>query len=297
MTGGFSPQPPAPGRFWWALALPGLMVLVLAMVLQGQPAEKDLFLALNHGATRLPAWLWSSLSTLGETGVLFALLSPLLWWRPQALLAMLAAAPFGGLMSVALKLWFDAPRPASLIDPDQFNVIGPLLHKASFPSGHTITAFAAAAAILVTLCLQRAPGHQLSAGPSQGTSTVPRMTPRWALWVVLLLMLGLAKAVGFSRIAVGAHWPVDVLAGAGAGWLAGVAGALVAERYAALCVNQRLQNFTAVALAALALWAFFKPAEYVLGRGVVWLALAAGLGSGLFAIWQVWKRYSVHRSH
>ena len=282
MTGGFSPQPPSPGRFWWALALPGLAVLVLAIVLQGQPAEKDLFLALNHGATRLPAWLWSCLSTLGETGVLFALLSPLLWWRPQALLAVLAAAPFGGLMSVALKLWFDAPRPASLIDPDQFNVIGPLLHKASFPSGHTITAFAAAAAILITLWLQRAPGT----GPQHSL----RHGQRWGWWLALVLLLGLAKAVGFSRIAVGAHWPVDVLAGMGVGWLAGLAGAWVAVRYAALGANLRAQNFTALGLAALALLVFYKPAEYALGQGVVWLALVGGLGGGVVAIERIWAR-------
>ena len=289
MTGGFSPQPPAPGRFWWALALPALAVLVLAIVLQGQPAEKDLFLVLNHGATRLPAWLWSCLSTLGETGVLFALLSPLLWWRPQALLAVLAAAPFGGMMSVALKLWFDAPRPASLIDPDQFNIIGPLLHKASFPSGHTITAFAAAAAILITLWLQRAPG----AGPRHHR----RQGPRWGWWLALVLLLGLAQVVGFSRIAVGAHWPVDVLAGVGVGWLAGVAGACVAARYAALCANLRAQNFTALGLAVLALWVSHKPAEYALGQGVVWLALVGGLGGGVVAVWRVWKRTFTNRSH
>ena len=76
MTGGFNLQAVKPGRFWWFLAAPGMVVLLLAIALQGQSVEKDLFLVLNHGASRLPAWAWSCFSTLGDTSVLLALLSP-----------------------------------------------------------------------------------------------------------------------------------------------------------------------------------------------------------------------------
>lgn len=58
----------------------------------------------------------------------------------------------------------------------------------SFPSGHTTLAFALAAAVGL----------------------------RWPRWRAV--SLGLAAAVGLSRVALGLHWPTDVLAGAVLGW-------------------------------------------------------------------------------
>ena len=43
------------------------------------------------------------------------------------------------------------------------------------------------------------------------------------------LLLG-ATLIGLSRIAVGAHWPLDVLGGAAIGWLCGAFGAWWAQR-------------------------------------------------------------------
>jgi hypothetical protein len=70
-------------------------------------------------------------------------------------------------------------------------VIGtPLLNHASMPSGHALTAGAVATVLAAALGLRG--------------------------WRVLLPFV-LAVAVALSRIAVGAHWPADVLAGAGLG--------------------------------------------------------------------------------
>jgi len=49
----------------------------------------------------------------------------------------------------------------------------------------------------------------------------------------------LAVLVAISRVAVGAHWPLDVVAGAVLGWLAGLSGAVIAHRY-----RFRLRAFT-----------------------------------------------------
>ena len=128
---------------WGALAVIGLG---LALWIQQLPRQAELFKALNHMAAALPDWAWACLTVMGETDTLFTLLSMLLLWRPQALLAVFAAVPVGGLFSVTLKNLFDAPRPAAVLDAAQFHLIGPLLSNHSFPSGHSITAFAAAGA-------------------------------------------------------------------------------------------------------------------------------------------------------
>jgi len=64
--------------------------------------------------------------------------------------------------------------------------------QSSFPSGHTIAAFAVA-----TIFADRYRNH------------------RWAPWVAY----GLAGLVGFSRITLSAHFPSDVFAGAALGYL------------------------------------------------------------------------------
>ena len=69
----------------------------------------------------------------------------------------------------------------------------------SFPSGHTTTAFAAAAAV---------------------TSETRRMWPR-SLWVVAPVMYGGATLVGLSRMAHHHHWAGDVFLGAALGPFSG----------------------------------------------------------------------------
>jgi len=239
----------APPRWLWPLGLP-LLLLALALWLHRQPPTVGLFLALNHAAAHAPDAWWANLTNLGQTGILFALLSPLLWVRPQWVLAALAATPVGALYSYGAKALFDAPRPAALIDAAQIHLIGPVLTSHSFPSGHAITAFTAAAALL-------------------GAAQAGRRTT----WAVLLL----ASAVAFSRVAVGAHWPVDVLAGAAGGWLAGCCGAATAARYPQLAQSPRLRATlaAAVALVGLSLWTLNT--GYPLGQPVQNLAIATAL--------------------
>jgi membrane-associated phospholipid phosphatase len=62
----------------------------------------------------------------------------------------------------------------------------------SFPSGHTIAAFAVA-----TVYANRYPN------------------PRWRRWMIY----GLAGLVGFSRVSIHAHYPADVFAGAALGYV------------------------------------------------------------------------------
>jgi len=73
------------------------------------------------------------------------------------------------------------------------------------PSGHSLTVFAGIGVIL--LCFSLKARH----------------------WPVAALLVLLAVLVALSRVMVGAHWPADVLAGAGSG----LAVALLAQRWEA----------------------------------------------------------------
>ena len=60
----------------------------------------------------------------------------------------------------------------------------------------------------------------------------PKAATRW--WAAPAICAA-AALVALSRIAVGAHWPLDVLTGAAGGWLApAVAGSLLAAAAATL---------------------------------------------------------------
>jgi membrane-associated phospholipid phosphatase len=232
---------------WWA----GTPLLLTLCGLALMPAQHDVFMALNRLAAALPDAWWASWTMLGDTLVLLALLSPLLLWRPQAMLAIVAAIPAGGLFSVLAKRLFDSPRPAAVLDAAQFHVIGPLLNAHSFPSGHAITVFAAASAVLAV--------------------TAPQLRSRQAALLVMLAV-ALAAAVGLSRVAVGAHWPVDVWVGAGGGWLAGLTGALLARRRPLLWQSPRFQFGLAGLLAVVSLWLLWRPQDYPAGSAAIWLA-------------------------
>jgi len=95
------------------------------------------------------------------------------------------------------------PRPAGVLPEGSFHRIGELLLSKAFPSGHTLTAFAIASAL-----------YFASAKSKHGS----------LLWLFIL-----ASLVGLSRIAVGAHWLTDVLAGAGVGLWCGMIGVALSQ--------------------------------------------------------------------
>ena len=117
---------------------------------------------------------------------------------PAALLAGLLAVAAAAAFTSVLKDLVDRARPA-LADPEIVALVA-TPGSASFPSGHAATAFAAAIAV---------------------GAFYPRI--RWPL-------LGLAALVGLSRIYLGVHYWLDVLAGAALGVVLGLAVAWTARR-------------------------------------------------------------------
>jgi undecaprenyl-diphosphatase len=93
--------------------------------------------------------------------------------------------------AVGLKTAFDRERPPSRYpEPDP---LVPVPNDGSFPSGHAATSFA-------------------------GATILSFAFPRLALPLLLL-----AAAVGFSRVYVGVHYPLDIAGGAAIGALVAIA--------------------------------------------------------------------------
>lgn len=187
-------------RHW---ALPPIVLLLTAPLWLGL-FEPAVFYFLNRQLAALPDLTWTLLSLLGTGWAVFALTSPALWRAPRLVLAWLCAAPLAGVLTRVGKTLAFSPRPLEVLGPQGIHVIGEPLFIAAMPSGHTITAFAAATAVYFSL----APAGR-----------------RRHLW-----LYGVALGVALSRVAVGAHWPADVAVGAALGMLSGLTGAWLGQR-------------------------------------------------------------------
>jgi len=223
--------------------------------------QRDWFVTANQALDGLlPAGFWSQLTLLGDGAVLLCLGSPLLLWRPQAWAAMLGAAPLAALFSESAKHLFSVPRPAAVLDVQTFTVIGHALtaHN-SLPSGHTLTLFAGVIAVLAIL------------------------TPRphgWGQYGLVLALMVLATLLCASRMAVGAHWPLDLVAGAAGGWLAGLSGAALTRRYRGWWqfTKRSIGRYVlATLLLILSIWLLEQAIAVGPDALMLWLAALAGL--------------------
>jgi undecaprenyl-diphosphatase len=113
-------------------------------------------------------------------------------WRRWAVLGLtIVAVALADASATGLKAAFDRERP-----PERYAEPDPLVNvpdSGSFPSGHAATSFAAATLL---------------------SFAFPRLSP---------ILLVLAAAVGFSRVYVGVHYPLDIVGGAALGVLIAIA--------------------------------------------------------------------------
>jgi undecaprenyl-diphosphatase len=135
-------------------------------------------------------WLFVDLSRIGSNGLVFLVVGAvlaLLWRRPWILVPLLAADVAAGVVSYALRQAIGRERPP-LVYPEPKPLVS-VPHSGAFPSGHTSAAFACATVLA------------------------------WASPRLRVPVFVLAAAIGWSRIYVGVHWPLDVLGGAALGVL------------------------------------------------------------------------------
>jgi membrane-associated phospholipid phosphatase len=186
----------------WLPRIAGVALLLIAVtcLLGGYHAA---FIPLNAWAVQWPDTLWATLTSLGDEHLTLALLLPFARRNPRLIWALFWAAIIGLVYTQSIKHGLGTARPPAVLPADAFNLIGPGFHKRAFPSGHTQFAFTVACVLMVYVSDKRL---------------------RW-------LLLAIASLVGFSRVALGVHWPVDVLAGAFGGALAAWIGWRLATRF------------------------------------------------------------------
>ena len=183
-----------PQAAWYLITLPFLMWVILSQ----HHWTTDVFLLLNRQFTVLPDLFWTTLSLGGNGWFIFAILLPVIYVAPRVIFAALLSGVITGIVSNLAKSFFDTPRPAFILDQASFHIIeSPLLHSA-MPSGHTMTAFAISTAVIFSM---------------------PKHLRKYTHFLWLL-----AIGTGLARIAVGAHWPSDVLIGASFGIFCGLLG-------------------------------------------------------------------------
>jgi uncharacterized protein (TIRG00374 family) len=131
-----------------------------------------------------------------------------------------------------LKEWSDAYeiyRPPFYFSAEEIHIVGTPYTRVSFPSGHTAAVFTLVA-VLVMWSRIRVP-----------------------LKVAIIL---LATLIGVSRIAVGVHWPMDVLGGVIVGWISALIGLWLVP-HIRWGIQLGTQRFFAVLLVIVALMLVF----------------------------------------
>ncbi|MEZ5471734.1 MAG: phosphatase PAP2 family protein [Marinicella sp.] len=169
------------------------------------------FIALNHQLNQLPAYFWTNITKIGEAMILLPMVFLFTFSNRKAWTSIIYSIPVASLLSVALKRLSSVPRPAAIIDHSEITIIGKtLIGHTSLPSGHTITIFACSVAVLMSLY------------PSFNSNKDK---------MILGLFLFLTVMISLSRVAVGAHWPLDLIIGAACGWVAGQSGVMLQQRF------------------------------------------------------------------
>ncbi|MDO5691329.1 MAG: phosphatase PAP2 family protein [Pseudomonadota bacterium] len=245
------------------------LLIASGLLLTGQPLNTTWFVWINAGPMTAHA-LAVHLTLLGSGYVVILLMLALDRGHGVGPALALRTVLIGAVLTRVGKAALAEPRPLQVLGADVVQVVGlPLAGSNAMPSGHTLTAFAGALALW---WIWRSTSNNSRGGAP----------------ALLMLVMGLATGVAWSRMAVGAHWPADVLAGAGCGLLTATLAALW-ERHGqwARVLRQRLAQCM-VALLEIAIAAVWLSLDlHEPGTQTLQLFVGAiGLTSGAWRLWR-----------
>lgn len=178
----------APHYWVWG---PPLFVLISSCVIYFSHSNQSLFFTINSLSQYTGDMFWAVLTLFSDGLVSFIILLPWIQRKPRLIWAVLLAAIMFTLIGQGMKRIVDVPRPPQVLAPDTFHLIGPDWGQHAFPSGHAAMIFMLAGAFVFTIAKSRL---------------------RW-------LLVAFASLIALSRVVVGVHWPLDILAGAAIGWV------------------------------------------------------------------------------
>jgi membrane-associated phospholipid phosphatase len=170
--------------------------------------QKDLFFYLNGKLSEFPS-LQFNLTQLGDVLIFFPFLTVFIVYASKIWEALLSSAILSLLVSAILKKIFAMPRPAAIFENESFVIIGKILSgNTSLPSGHSIATFV----VITTLLF----------------AFMPKRNKYKVIWSSFILMLGFI--IAFSRVGVGAHYPIDVIVGSIIGYIVTVIGIQISNK-------------------------------------------------------------------
>ena len=198
--------------------LPLFFLITIVLFLYNQDAlsankyiqiQKNCFFFLNAKLSQSPHILYN-LTQLGDALIFLSLITIFIVYAPKIWESLLSALLVSAIFSGILKYIFAVPRPAAAFDNNSFVIIGKALsgHN-SLPSGHSITVFTILTVLLFAF--------------------LPKKLNSKILWVSFIIIAGLILV--FTRVGVGAHYPLDVIVGSIIGYISGLAGIFINQKY------------------------------------------------------------------
>lgn len=171
--------------------------------------QKESFFFINYHLGQYRN-LQYNLTQFGDALIFLSFLSIFIIYAPKIWEALLSSLLISLLLSYPLKTLFSVPRPGAAFNNDSIIIVGKALfgHN-SLPSGHSITIFAVLTVLLFAFM------------PKELKIKIP--------WIFLLITLGFILA--FTRVGVGAHYPLDVIFGSIIGYISGLSGIFISRKY------------------------------------------------------------------
>lgn len=213
------------------------ILLLGCLGIQLSGTNQSLFLTLNSRLnTLISPFVWQSFTLMGDTLWIAAIMALGLARRERWVLSALLLAIPTTLLVQGIKQSLGVERPPAVFDISTLEMLASPLTLSAFPSGHSATVFLVAA-MLITHVKR------------------PLFISLIWLWATLCAL---------SRIAVGVHWPTDILAGAAIGWLFGILVPLLEPQIGKMQHPKRWLVFIAIYLCSVGLFVHDPGVENVL---------------------------------
>ena len=172
--------------FALALALIGLNYLDPVITL-----NNFTFIGLNTVGAFINQSALTFFTEFGNAAVLMIASVTPIYYSRKFLRLIISSTLIGILLSRGIKILLDIPRPGAILAREEFFVVEPLLTSQSVPSGHAFSLFLFFSCLVVSGMIKK------------------------NYFVLLIFAFSL---IAFTRVLVGAHWPMDILIGASLGF-------------------------------------------------------------------------------